>query len=87
MQGNMLYVSTMLAGIMMTDGVLVLSKPSVDFYLAPTCAVLAAASIMGKSIVVLQNCTEEESANKTKIKESLRQIQQFTRVSSLTCLY
>ncbi|PNT73277.1 eukaryotic translation initiation factor 2 subunit 3-like isoform X2 [Brachypodium distachyon] len=78
--GNMLYVSTMLAGIMMTDGVLVLSKPSVDFYLAPTCAVLAAASIMGKSIVVLQNCTEEESANKTKIKESLRQIQQFTRL-------
>ncbi|CAN6321256.1 unnamed protein product [Urochloa humidicola] len=52
--GSQLFVPTILKGIMMADGVLILSQPTDGFRAAPTLEALAAANMMGRSIVVVQ---------------------------------
>lgn len=54
MQGDPFFVPTILKGIMMVDGVLILSQPTEGFWASPALEALATAYMMGRSIVMVQ---------------------------------
>ncbi|KAL6847673.1 hypothetical protein ACP4OV_022461 [Aristida adscensionis] len=70
--GNLSSVATMLKGVMMADGVLILSRPSMEFSEAPTLELVAAAHMMGRSIVVVQIIMDTK--DRKNAKEHRRQI-------------
>ncbi|KAL6645348.1 hypothetical protein ACP70R_013227 [Stipagrostis hirtigluma subsp. patula] len=76
--GHMGYVPTMLKGMMMADGVLILSRPSSTacFSDPPTLEVLAAADVMGRSILVVQS--RRDTASASQLENHRAQIRRFT---------
>lgn len=72
MQGNQFFVPTILKGIMMSDGVLILSQPTYSFGISPTLEALAGAHLMGRSISVVQII--KSAADRKKLKEHQKEI-------------
>jgi hypothetical protein len=82
MQGDLFFVPTILKGIMMADGVLILSQPTNGFEASPTVEALAGAHLMGKSIVVVQIIKSDADRNKLKghvkeIRKCMKQVRTY----------
>ncbi|KAL6589792.1 hypothetical protein ACP70R_050228 [Stipagrostis hirtigluma subsp. patula] len=73
--GNTNYVATMLKGIMMADGVLIVTRPGGGLSQPPALEMLAAAHLMGRSIVVVQIIRDTD--DKKKAKKHRKEIRGF----------
>lgn len=77
-------IPTMLKGMMMSDAVLILSRPkeaASSFSDPPTLEVLAAADLMGKTILVVQS--RADTASERLLEKHRAQIQLSTHVRTI----
>jgi translation initiation factor 2 gamma subunit (eIF-2gamma) len=83
-------IPTMLKGIIMSDAVLILSRPNpkepASFSDPPTLEVLAAADLMGKTILVVQSRTDTASQSLLENHRAQIQLSTHVRTSRSLCV-